>query len=526
MNARTFQFNKEGQFRVKKSTQRKLRNRKGRIEHRLRDISWSAQEEPMFGTTNVLYDMSDRVKGFAAGGIAAILEMAKSTGLVEEIDRRLHLLKVHLPYHESDHVLNIALNFLAGGRCLEDLELLRNDEVYLDAIGAQRIPDPTTAGDFCRRFKPHHVEALMDVMNEVRLRVWKTQPASFFEEAVIEADGSLVESGGERKAGMDFSFKGTYGYHPLVVSLANTQEPLYLVNRSGNRPSQEGAADRFDRAIELCRRAGFEKITLRGDTDFSQTEHLDRWDAGKVRFVFGYDARPNLIQAATELAEEEWSRLERRPKYEVATEPRERRPNCKEEVVKRREYKNLRLCSEDVASFSYSPTACKKAYRMVVIRKNLSVERGEEVLFEDIRYFFYITNDETTEASEIVFEANARCNQENLNAQLKSGVPALNAPVDNLISNWAYMVMASLAWTLKAWFALLLPEKGRWKQKHAAEKKKVLRMEFRTFVNEFMRLPAQVVRQGRRTILRLIGYSRWTAVFLRGWDQVRFPLRC
>jgi hypothetical protein len=242
MNARTFQFNKEGQFRVKKSTQRKLRNRKGRIEHRLRDISWSAQEEPMFGTTNVLYDMSDRVKGFAAGGIAAILEMAKSTGLVEEIDRRLHLLKVHLPYHESDHVLNIALNFLAGGRCLEDLELLRNDEVYLDAIGAQRIPDPTTAGDFCRRFKPHHVEALMDVMNEVRLRVWKTQPASFFEEAVIEADGSLVESGGERKAGMDFSFKGTYGYHPLVVSLANTQEPLYLVNRSGNRPSQEGAA--------------------------------------------------------------------------------------------------------------------------------------------------------------------------------------------------------------------------------------------------------------------------------------------
>lgn len=511
---------------MKKSTQRKLRNRKRRIDYRLRDIAWSAQQNPMFGATNLHYDVADRVKGFAAGGVGAIMEMAKSTGLVEEIDRRLHLLKIHLPYHESDHVLNIALNFMAGGRCLEDLELLRNDEVYMDAIGAQRIPDPTTAGDFCRRFKAYHVDALMDAVNEVRLGVWKTQPTSFFDEAVIEADGSLVESLGEHKAGMDFSFKGTYGYHPLVVSLANTQEPLYLVNRSGNRPSQEGAATRFDQAIELCRRGGFQKITLRGDTDFSQTEHLDRWDAGKVRFVFGYDARQNLISEATELPEGDWSRLERVPKYEVATEPRERSPNFKEQVVKRREYKNIRLCSEDVASFSYTPGSCKRAYRMVVIRKNLSVERGEKVLFDDVRYFFYITNDENAEASEIVFEANARCNQENLNAQLKSGVPALHAPVGNLTSNWAYMVMASLAWTLKAWFALLLPETGRWQEKHAAEKRTVLRMEFRTFVNEFMRLPTQVLRQGRRTILRLIGYSRWTAVFLRGWEQVRFPLRC
>jgi hypothetical protein len=526
MSASTFQPNKERQFRVKKSTQRKLRNRKRRIDYRLRDIAWSAQQDPMFGATNLHYDVADRVKGFAAGGVGAIMEMAKSTGLVEEIDRRLHLLKIHLPYHESDHVLNIALNFMAGGRCLEDLELLRNDEVYMDAIGAQRIPDPTTAGDFCRRFKAYHVDALMDAVNEVRLGVWKTQPTSFFDEAVIEADGSLVESLGEHKAGMDFSFKGTYGYHPLVVSLANTQEPLYLVNRSGNRPSQEGAATRFDQAIELCRRGGFQKITLRGDTDFSQTEHLDRWDAGKVRFVFGYDARQNLISEATELPEGDWSRLERVPKYEVATEPRERSPNFKEQVVKRRDYKNIRPCSEDVASFSYTPGSCKRAYRMVVIRKNLSVERGEKVLFDDVRYFFYITNDENAEASEIVFEANARCNQENLNAQLKSGVPALHAPVGNLTSNWAYMVMASLAWTLKAWFALLLPETGRWQEKHAAEKRTVLRMEFRTFVNEFMRLPTQVLRQGRRTILRLIGYSRWTAVFLRGWEQVRFPLRC
>jgi hypothetical protein len=480
----------------------------------------------MFGAANVHYEVAERTRGFVVGGLGAIHRMVQSTGLVEGIDRRLHLLKVHLPYHESDHVLNIAYNFLAGGRCLENLELLRNDEVYLDALGAQRIPDPTTAGDFCRRFGPGDVEALMEVINEARLRVWQQQPAAFFKEAVIEADGTGVESTGECKEGMDFNHKGIWGYHPLVVSLSNTQEPLFLVNRSGNRPSHEGAAQRFDQAIALCRRAGFRAITLRGDTDFSQTEHLDRWDGDGVRFLFGFDAMANLVEKAERLPRKAWKRLRRRPKYTVKTERRERPPNVKEQIVRWREYQNIRLESEDVASFAYSPTKCRKTYRVVVVRKNLSVERGEHVLFDDVRYFFYLTNDQASEACEIVFEANDRCNQENLLAQLKSGVRALHAPVDNLVSNWAYMVMASLAWTLKAWFALRLPERGRWKERWAADKRAVLRMEFRTFVNAMMRLPAQILRQGRKTIYRLLGWNRWLAVFFRGWEQVRAPLRC
>jgi len=509
---------------VKKSTQRNLRNRKRRIEYRLRDRDGCDQEQPIFGAPNVHYEVAERTRGFGAGGIGAIHQMAQSTGLVEEIDRRLPLLQVHLPYHESDHVLNLAYNVLAGGRCLEDLELLRNDEVYLDALGAQRIPDPTTAGDFCRRFQWYHVEWLMEAINASRLRVWQQQPEAFFEEAVIEADGSLVETTGECKQGMDLSYHGVWGFHPLVVSLANTQEPLYVVNRSGNRPSHEGAAERFDQAVALCRRAGFRRITLRGDTDFSQTEHLDRWNAEGVRFVFGIDAMPNLVNLAEDLPKPAWKRLRRSPKYTVETQPRQRPENVKEQIVRAREFKNLRLQSEDVASFPYSPTACRETYRMVVVRKNLSVERGEQVLFDDVRYFFYITNDTVCDACEVVFEANDRCNQENLLAQLKGGVRALHAPVDNLVSNWAYMVMVSLAWSLKAWFALLLPAKGRWKQRHAAQKQAVLHMEFRTFLNAMMRLPTQIVRQGRKTIYRLLGWNRWLEVFLRGWAQVRVPL--
>ncbi len=313
----------------------------------------------MFGAPNVHYEVAERARGFGAGGIGAMQQLAQSTGLVEEIDRRLPLLKVHLPYHESDHVLNLAYNVLAGGRCLEDLELLRNDEVYLDALGAQRIPDPTTAGDFCRRFRWYHVEWLMEAINEARLRVWHQQPEAFFEEAVIEADGTMVETTGECKEGMDLSYNGVWGFHPLVVSLANTQEPLYVVNRSGNRPSHEGAAERFNQAIELCRRAGFRRITLRGDTDFSQTEHLDHWNADGVRFVFGIDAMPNLVNRAESLPKRAWKRLRRPPKYTVETEPRERPENVKEQIVRAREFKNLRLQSEDVASFDYSPTKCR-----------------------------------------------------------------------------------------------------------------------------------------------------------------------
>jgi len=186
----------------------------------------------------------------------------------------------------------------------------------------------------------------------------------------------------------------------------------------------------------------------------------------------------------------------------------------------------LHLICEDVAEFAYRPGRCEKFYRLVVVRKNLSQEKGEKVLFDDVRYFFYISNSYGESPEEIVFLANDRCNQENLIEQLKNGAKALNVPVDNLVSNWAYMVMASLAWTLKAWFALSLPEAGRWADKHKAEKQSVLKMEFKRFLNAFMRVPCQIVRQAGRVVYRLLAWNPWQHVFLRGVDAMRRPLRC
>ena len=473
--------------------------------------------------------------------------LARRVGLIERIDKERHVLKRHLPYHESDHVLNLAYNILCGGTCAEDLELRRNDEVYLDALGAERIPDPTTAGDFCRRFEAADVETLMDAIlalslegNETRIGVWTQQPAAFFEEAVIDMDGRLALTYGECKEGMALSYQGEWGYHPLIVSPANTREPLYLVNRSGNRPSHENAWMYVDGAIELCRRGGFRRILLRGGTDFTQSFRLDGWDAEGDRFLFGIDAMPNLVQIAENLPKSAWKPLARKAKYEVKTEPRQRPENVKERIVVEKGYETIKLVGEQVAEFSYRPTACRKTYRVVVLRKNLSVEKGEQVLFDDLKYFFYLTNDEVSDLDTLLAESNGRCHQENLIEQLKDGVHALRMPVDNLVSNWAYRVMASPAWTLKAWFALLLPENGRWQEQYRREKQSVLSMEFKKFVNAFVRVPAfpslrsrtRVVRAGRRLVFRLLSWNPWQEVFLRGVDVLRGrssldrPMRC
>ena len=495
---------------MKTTIRREFAKRKHHLARRLK----AARERedagvPTLSRARVRLEIAGRVRAVGTGGVALAHQVAVHSGLVDAIDERLHLLKFHRPYHESDHVLNIAYNVLCGGRTLEDLELLRNDEAYLDLFGTEATPDPTTAGDFCRRFDAADIDALSDAINEARLRVWSRQGPEFTQQtARIDADGSFVTTSAECKEGVSLSYKGGWGYHPLVVSLANTAEPLFIVNRGGSRPSSEGAAAYLDRAVALCRRAGFTDVLLRGDTDFSQTQHLDRWTDDGVRFVFGYLAANALKTRADGLDADAYRELERRAKRAfVTTDKRRQRPERhKEAVVVAKGYRNIKLKSEDLAEFSYRPVACTRPHRIVVVRKNLSIERGENVLFDDIRYFFYVTNDWSLSAEEVVFEANHRCDQENLIAQLKGGVRALHAPVNTLNANGAYMLMASLAWTLKAWMALWLPVSPRWASRHRTDRERWLRMDFRTFRNAVLAIPAQVITTARQRVLRFLSW--------------------
>lgn len=496
---------------MKKQYHKILGQEKKNLQKRLERKSYEDQMRPMFKGSNIDYEMAERTRAIGYGGIGAMHTMVRKLKLDKAINERIELLKVHVPYFESDHVLNIAYNVLSGGTCLEDIERLRQDETYMNGLEAERIPDPTTAGDFLRRFDEESILQLEETFNETRKKIWAKQEGSFRKEAIIDIDGTIAETTGECKEGMALSYKGVWGYAPLIISLANTNEVLYMVNRSGNRPSSDGAAEWIDRAIEQVGSV-FKKVWLRGDTDFSMTRHLDRWDE-KVKFVFGYDARTNLVDYAEQLPKSAWEALRRPARYEVKTEERQRPENVKEKVIKEREYENIRLESEQVAEFDYRPTHCQKTYRMVVVRKNLSVERGERRLFDEVRYFFYITNDGSQSKQQIVLFANGRCNQENVIEQLKNGVNALRMPTDGFMSNWAYMVIAALAWNLKAWYGLMAPSEGTRKQ--------ILRMEFKRFLHSFVQIPCQVVKTGRRLVYRILTYSSHLESFFATFESIK-----
>ena len=179
---------------------------------------------------------------------------------------------------------------------------------------------------------------------------------------------------------------------------------------------------------------------MRGDTDFSLTSELDRWDDDRVRFVFGYE-RANLVQKAEGMAEQTYHELVTRAERAIATRLAGAK-NVKDEVVRSG---GSRCYAKRSRTSSRSPTvpASAPATPGGRLRKNISVERGDNVLFEEHRYFFYITNDWGMTADEVVAEARSRCNQENLIAQLKGGVRALHAPLNVLVANSAYMVMAA-----------------------------------------------------------------------------------
>jgi hypothetical protein len=303
---------------------------------------------------------------------------------------------------------------------------------------------------------------------------------------------------GEKKFDMDFNYhKKVWGYHPLLVSLANTHEPLFLINRPGNAASHQGAAAVLDEAIALVSPV-FDSVLLRGDTDFSLTANFDRWSEQGVAFVFGYDAYGNLVTRAQDVPATKWRRFRRPPRYE-ADSSREKRPHVKEQLVEEKGWKNRVLKAEHITEFAHQPDKCRRPYRMIVLRKKIDEKRGQKVLFERHRYFFYVTNDPDLTAEQVVRESNQRCDQENLIAQLKSGIEALHMPVHDLVSNWAHMVIASLAWTFKAWFGLTLPR--------SQDRHEIVRMEFRRFLNTVVLIPAQILRTGHRLVVRLLAYT-------------------
>ena len=361
-----------------------IKTRKENLLLRLME-NGSVLAKPMIRTDKIKYDYSDKIQGMNFGGIGVVLTFFENSGLVKLLDDNLNFFKIHKPYHESDHVLNLILNTLCGGECLDDLELLRNNPAYLDALGAVRIPDPTTAGDFLRRFDEDSIMELLKINNEINQRVWKFGNIKTKKEiGIIDIDGKLEKTFGECKEGIDMTYKGFWGFSNLLLTEATTGVHLYSICRPGNFLSQTDATKWINKGIKLVS-DNFLKLYLRGDSAYSLTKNFDEWDRDLVTFTFGYDAHPNIVEIAKSIENKAWKRIYR-TKIEGKT-LREKKQRYKEQKVIEREYLNKRLEREYVSEIEYKPGKCKNNYRLIIVKKILKVSQGYLNLGKEIRYF-------------------------------------------------------------------------------------------------------------------------------------------
>ncbi len=464
---------------------------------------------PWFRHDSVRVEVEARRTTTPYGGLALFHSLAGKLGLAEAINRELRIFKFHLPYTEADHILTQTYNLLCGGTCLEDIANLQNSEAIRRMLGAKTIPDPTTAGDFLRRFSEGHIRDLQRAIDQVRVKVWRKLPRPKRARATIDLDSHIREVYGDCKQGADFSYTGQWSYHPLLATLAETGEWLRVVNRPGNATSPQGAAEVLAECLRLTT-PHFDEVYWRGDSAFYVAELLNLSRRHGAHFVVVVGAMANLVREAEKLPERAWKPMKWRPdETPVAPEEqRAKRVDYRRRKVQERGYRNLEPDRQEVAEFDYRPSGCDATYRMVVRRVKIREAQGQKVIWEGYRYHFMITDERRWSAEEVVRFGYGRCDIENDIEQLENGLPAMRMPTGELRANWAFLMMGQIAWNLKAWAAaLVLPEEtGRW--------------EWKRFRQAFIYIGAKVIHQARRVVAKISGAHRYAAEVLRALNRV------
>lgn len=465
------------------------------------------------GRCTARLEVDQRADTTAYGGLALAHGLATALGVAEAIDGHVGVLKLHMPYHESDHLLVQAYNLFVGGTCLQDIQNLQDAEAVKRLLGAVRLPDPTTAGDFLRRFRARHLGDLQTALDEVRVRAWSCLPKAKRRQATIDMDSTIKPVYGECKQGADFTYNRKYGYHPLLVTLAETGECLRLINRPGNVASEAGIGREIATVLPLVGEH-FERVYLRGDSKFCRRDLVKMADARGACFAFVKEQSPNLSKIVESLPKTAWTpfhgHLEKRHVSKTGR-TRKKRPRRKKRIAKQRGYRNLRTVREWVAETCYRLTNTEVDCRLVVKRKRLEVRDRQGQLFTEYRYQYVLSNIPASEmgAAEVVRFAYKRCHQENAIEQLKNGLGGLRMPTGELLANGVFMLAAQIAWNLRAWLSLLaLPEA-------------TLRWEWKWFRHAFVHVGARVVEHAGRVVVRLTRSHRWLAEILGAQDRLR-----
>jgi hypothetical protein len=412
----------------------------------------------------------------------------------------LSLLKIHRGYFESDHILTHAYNLFTGGSCIEDVAHLQHSEPVRTLLGTERIPDPTTVGDFLRRFGAGDIDKLDHVLDAVQHDVWKTvHGRKKSSQVLVDADSHVHDVYGHQKEGTDYTYKGGFGYHPLVFSIAGTQECLRIINRPGNAESSAGSAEALDELLPMLKKR-FKRIVVRGDSAFAKGAIFDTCAQHGAFFAVVSPERKNFPGLAESIDEKRW-RPFRQPKNTIPIEDhskcRQRGVDVRRERTEARGKRDLRLRQQWLAEIPYRPTRSQTTYRLIIRRQRID-EHDQGKLFEKWRYRYVLTNlPMSVPARQVVDMTYHRCDQENVIEQLQSGIAAMRMPTGGFLANHAYMLCARLAHNMKAWLAQL------------ALSSETMRWEWKRFRRCFVQIAARVIHSGRRTIVRLSDSHRF-----------------
>ncbi len=452
------------------------------------------------------------------GGLVLAQQFVRRFGIAQRLDQHLHLFKRHAPYCESDHVLALTYTLYADGTCLEDQGALQASEAVRRLVGACRIPDPTTAGDFLRRFRTaDQVEQLAAVIDEVQERAWSKLPRRVrrqrarHELALVDLDGHIKPLYGEHKEGADFSYDGRWSYQPLVVSLAGSGECLRVVNQPGSARSSDAAAGALRAVLPWVKRH-FCNVLVRADTDFDRADVMQEVIDAQAYFAIGGRVYPNRAALAQALPESAWQPFIPRGQRGRRSKPvrKGRTPNWRRHKVAQRGFRNLRTTGQWIAELSYQPTGLQHPCRMIVRRILIEEQDGQGALFESFRYRLILTNlPRSYTPGQIVDLAYQRCDQENVIEQFGAGIAGWRMPVAEFMGNWAWLQIARLAWNLGKWIAqLALPAE-------------VVRWEWKRFRRHFVYIAAKVLKKGRRLIVQLTDSHRYLPEILAAHTRLQ-----
>jgi hypothetical protein len=465
-------------------------------------------------------EVDERSEVTPYGGLAIATALLRRFKVAERIDRHVKVFRLHLPYHESDHVLAQALNLYVGGTCIEDVANLQHSEAARRIIGACRVPDPTTAGDFLRRLHEteHQLPGLRCAVDEVQGEVWRRLRCGRGkgDEAwsIVDVDGHVKPLYGVQKEGADF-YKSTWCYQPLIVSLAGTGECLAIRNRPGSVRSSDGTAVVLDLVLPRVRERGGQML-VRGDSDFDRSDVRAACDRAGAYFAFvgrEFTDRPKLVEA---IAESQWKPFRtraHRERVEQRNRPtyvsRRKKPNRRRQRARARNFTEKQLVKQWIGEVMQTD-ADGKPYRLVIRRQLIEHREGQRTLFEEYRYRYIVTSlPASVSTQEVIDLTYERCDQENMIAQLGSGLAAWRMPVAEFDGNSAWLEIARLAWNLGKWIAqLALPSE-------------VVRWEWKRFRQAFVYVAAQVIRRSRQIVLRFSAAHRWCQLLVAAHQQLQ-----